>query len=370
MNRTALINGTILSLLTVTSLSGQSACPPIGDPGTKTATISLRTTDGSCDLSSGGFLKQWSTYKAHFRATVTGGCTTRKQECSGLPPVCACVVSASYLRNLGTTYLFDSAQGSTPFAAIAAASNVQSIDTTVPTGTSSTGSSWLASVLGEHTFTSNTGWNQTPCMLEPATFTSDQPFMANVVACKPEWWMLAGTTEPLHVPAGDIYLYIPPNMWTQLSGPASAAATDWNNAFGGTITVHVTQNDCGTNGDCIKVREDNSSSGCAALSGPTGGWDHTTGLVQSYQYLSLPTDSRAWTNRSADRLKRTIAHELGHAFGLNEYASSCAVGKSVMAPTSDPACTSTTGMVLSPTPSDILPAKSTYGNRVRSVCGF
>lgn len=370
MNRYAWLNLTIIGALSSASLSGQSACPPVGFPGTKTATISLKTSDGACTLTSGGFVKEWGIYKAHFQATVTGGCDTFVLQCVGLPPVCTCVPSASWLRTIGTTYLYDLLQGSTPFGAIAANSNVQSIDTTIPSGTTSTGVNWMPTIVGGHSITSSTGWNQTPCNLSPPTFTQDQTFTANVVACKPEWWMLAGTAEPLHAPTGDVYIYIPTSMWDQLSGPATAAADDWTNALGGTVTFHVVTADCGTGGDCIKIREDNNYAGCAEMSGPTGSWDHTTGVVQSFRYLSLPTDSRAWTLRSADRLKRTISHELGHALGLKEYASTCGVGKSVMAPTTDPVCQSTTGMTFTPTASDYLPVRSTYGNRVRSVCGF
>lgn len=159
----------LLVLLAAVSFGRQNACPNVGDPGTKTAAVFIKSTNGACSLTSGGFVKSWTSYKAHFQATVTGGCVTYAQQCVGLPPQCTCVQTGSYLRTIGGTYLYDLKQGSTYFGVIQPTSQgtVQHIDTTVPTGTQSTGVSWLPTVLGQHSITSNSGWNATPCNLTP-----------------------------------------------------------------------------------------------------------------------------------------------------------------------------------------------------------
>ena len=358
-------------------LSGQDACPWIGDPGSKTATISVDKQGGACAATNGGFVKASTQYKVHFSATVTGSCQVRSQQCSGIPPVCGCVNGQLYLRSLGSTYLSDPLVSVPPFGSIAPNTNVQSLDTRPPTGTASTGVSWTPTIEGQHTITSSTGWNATPCNLTPTTFSADQSFVANVVACKPLWMVLVNVV--LHAPPGDVYIYIPSGMWNQLHGPAEAAANDWNTILNGIVTFHVTQTDCGSGGDCLKVQEDNafSAGACAGLSPPSN-WDHVTGVNQDVRFINLPTSPswRDWKIRSDDRLKRSIAHELGHALGLNDYESACGIDKALMAPIpgswpESQKCTSTSGMALAAKPSDILPTlQSTYGNGIRSICGF
>ena len=91
----------------------------------------------------------------------------------------------------------------------------------------------------------------------------------------------------------------------------------------------------------------------------------------------VKTVGNYWPYATQNRLRRTIGHELAHGLGLSH--NSCSIADSVMSipsvprdfPTVFAACTSDTGMSVSPTPSDVLPTlKSTYGNHVQTVCGF
>jgi hypothetical protein len=120
-----------------------------------------------------------------------------------------------------------------PFGSVSPANafTIQSLDTRVPTGTPNTGVSASIATAGQYTITSDTGWNATPCNLIP-TLIHAPPFVVNVVACKPVWNINPNPTTPnvMHVPQGNITLYIPPNFWSTLvgaggGGPAVLAST-------------------------------------------------------------------------------------------------------------------------------------------------
>jgi hypothetical protein len=353
----------------------QDACPDIPNAGTKTAAIYMEKWNRTCQVANGGFVKAATMYRVHIDATVTGGCTVMVQECSGLPPVCNCVPGGSYLRNLGTTWFYDPVSWTTPFGSIVAAQNVQDIDSRVPTGTTSTGVSWSTNVQGLHTIESVTGWNATPCMLGPTTFGTDDPFEVKVLACQPNW-----LSE--HVPATTVRLYIPPGLWDTLVGPsdnlaASQAVGDWNDVLGGTgVTIQITDQPCGTGGDCINMSTVSPTvlgNGCADF---TAG-QAVSGVISAASSMRLGDTYVA--NATQARLRRTIAHELAHALGMHH--NSCNLASSLMsAPTVCPygcqftsvyqACTQDTGMVTTPTPTDFFPVQPTYGIGDKTLCGF
>jgi hypothetical protein len=102
--------------------------------------------------------------------------------------------------------------------------------------------------------------------------------------------------------------------------------------------------------------------GCAEFD--RGSAPATTGEINSTSTIILPPD---WSSRSDDRLHRTFAHELGHSLGLRD--NSGATSNSVMSLAPD--CSSTTGLTLSPTLTDVLPVTSpTYAQNSRKACGF
>jgi hypothetical protein len=289
--------------------------------------------------------------------------------------VCGCVNSATYHRNIGTTFLWDSAISATNyFGTIGASLNVQHVDTTVPTGTSSTGVSWSASQLGTHVITSNTGWNQTPCNLNPATFASDHSFTAHSMVCKPEWYTGGTPAVNYHAPpSGEIKIVIPSAAFEDARGPAEQAAADWGAALGRTITVQPGYATCVASDPlCIGFLDDhgtrqNDPPGCASFDPATyatnGEWRGTTNIRFEPN----------WTGGHSDNLQHTIAHELGHYFGLwNRLHSSCAYTDTVMGPVSCYASQAPpTGTALGPTPSDASALlNSTYGTQVRSICGW
>lgn len=183
----------------------------------------------------------------------------------------------------------------------------------------------------------------------------------NVVACTVGWWILqsppAGRTY--HLPITAIEVYIPGTM-SDLYGPADQAMADWTAALTNTgVSISRVLQPCGSGGACVNVVEGSVASGCAQSE--TGTSD-TNGVATSPSTIKLPS---AWTTRTGDRNRRTIAHELGHLLGLGD--NSCSSTNSVMGPL---ACDATTGFSLLPTLTDKLPTtSSTYGNGVQKTCG-
>jgi hypothetical protein len=230
---------------------------------------------------------------------------------------------------------------------------------------------------GEHRFTFQTTVSATGCNFPTSSGITE--LFTNAVTCKPIWWRHPVSGKIFRVPPTAVHVYINPSMWEQLAGPAMDAANDWNAKLAGTgVTFEIVNYDCGGptgGGDCAIVQEGDVAGGCAETLGPDM-WDGSTGVRTTPGYIVLPTNvDRYWRNRSADRLKRTMSHELGHLLGLGDYDDACqtSANKAIMAPVSDPTCTSTTGMVLAPNLNDSLPTKTTYrypSNPVTRVCGF
>jgi hypothetical protein len=272
--------------------------------------------DKSCQVTNGGYVKSWTQYRVHFATAVTGSCQTVVLQCSGLPPVCNCVNSFYYLRTLGTTYLSDPLVSS-PFGAVSPQGQVQSLDTRIPSGTTSTGVSWLATQLGQHTITSNTGWNTTTCNLSPATFPADQPLVVNVVSCEPKWYKAFNPPVTVHLPATTISVYIPPGLWGTLVGPnndraAVLAVNDWNTALAGTgLTLQIVDQPCGSGPNCIFVGTTPTANlGTACASFTPSSISPTSGEIGGYSDIKLGEDY--WAVATQVRLRRTMAHELAH----------------------------------------------------------
>lgn len=337
----------------------------------------------ACELADGGFLKKQESgtapaaYRIHFKATVTGGCQTQTRICGGFPTVCsACFNSTYYVRNLGTSSVFDN---TVLFGYVAAnAGYPQHYDTSVPVGTLGTGWTWKPLSEGTHTFDGLIRTNATPCYLQP-TQSWATPFEANVIACKPAWWEhpLSGLT--FHAPPGRLNVWVPSLMRDQLEVPTRNAIAAWNTALQGVAYFEWLEDpiqDCGSGGDCIKIEERLTADGCAGTESPEL-WD-ANGVVTVARRVFLPTTppDRDWRQRSSDRLTRTMLHELGHTLGLGDFELPCTLAQALMGsatsgiPESEK-CKSMQNVTLSPMPSDVLPTLgSTYGNGVKSTCGF
>lgn len=94
--------------------------------------------------------------------------------------------------------------------------------------------------------------------------------------------------------------------------------------------------------------------------------DPTTGLITGNMELRLHTD---WANFSAQGLRRTFAHELGHFVGMdNLNPAHCAVDDAVMQDQFN--CESAT-VLNQPNLNDTLPVNNTvYGGKTKAACGW
>jgi hypothetical protein len=161
----------------------------------------------------------------------------------------------------------------------------------------------------------------TNCSMTPAE--KIQTFAVHVMACKPEWFTDASPGAPgtinYHGPAsGTIIIRIPSAAFEDARGPAAAAAADWATALGRTINVEPGYGTCTVNDPlCIGFLNDHgtrigdlpgtcASFDTASYNPSTGVWTGTTNVRFENQ----------WTGGHADNLRETIAHELGHYFGL------------------------------------------------------
>lgn len=91
-----------------------------------------------------------------------------------------------------------------------------------------------------------------------------------------------------------------------------------------------------------------------------------TGINVQPAVIKFPSGANT---RTADRLQRSVAHELGHLLGLQDQATGCSGTDSVMATVV--ACDQTSGFSVTPGPNNSLPVnKTSYGNGSKISCGF
>jgi hypothetical protein len=353
----------LMSVLFSTRAFGQS-CPNVGSvPDPDVGGAYLVTSDGTCTLASGGYIKKQNTgtdaakYKVHFVATVTGGCQARVAQCSPLP--CQCIDSTYYVRNLGTSQV--QRNGAVLGNVAVLNSTVQHYDTFVPTGTGQQGWSWKPTTEGKFTYTSTIRTNATVCGLTP-TESAGTPFVANVVKCRPYYQTdPTDPTETIRLPQGPILIHVPGGQ-SDLVSAANAVAADYTSGLAGTgITVTRTDTPC-SGGNCVNVITGDTGPACARW---LGEWNSQGVITEST--VIYPTNH----GYASSTVRRYMAHELGHLLGLDDSEQAdCFASSSIMS-SGDPCGTEYTGDALSPQPSDFLPiANSVYGTLPRTVCGF
>lgn len=353
-------------------------CPVTTGDFSESADLQVRHAATSCVVPDGGFIRMATTYSLDVDANVTGWCHTYIYN-NG-----QCQASTLYNRTaIGSALKMNGASA----GLVSGNSNVQNYNTCgngncTPVNTLSNGPAWSSSTRGSYTYTaiSNTGGgtsgNGSQYCNMGINYSENHPVTVNVVGCNPVWYEPGNYNVVAHVPATSLSLYVPSAMWNKLAStsnsPAQKAAAEWTSALSGVgISVSVVNSSCGTGADCIEVTTGSVDQGACAnyvhgtpdLQAGAG-----TGVDQSPGLMTLPT---GYGSIDDYRLQRTIAHELGHAFGLNHFVSDtfCTKNTSVMAPVSD--CTSPTGLTATPSLNDTLPTtSSTYGNHEQTSCGF
>lgn len=115
--------------------------------------------------------------------------------------------------------------------------------------------------------------------------------------------------------------------------PAAQAVNDWNSNLAGTgVEFEIVDEPCGTAGDCIEMQTTaDTINGCADFT--PSSINLSTGAIPGQSAMRFP--AATWQDATDDRMRRSVAHELGA------------------------------------TTTDVLPVtKSTYGDQVRVSCGF
>lgn len=221
-----LLFGLIVGLLVTVSAHApapQLYCPPLPSITTQSAMLKVKKADNACTIADGGYVKTNTSYRLHIAVEITGDCGTSKSECSGLPVVCSCVPSITYIRTLQQSYL--RVNGTLRGSVAANPSNdptIQNYDTETSTNTTSAGASWLTLSEGQFLYTSLTNALATPCNLEPTQFPHDQPVTMHAMACKPEWFTGGSPTVNFHgPPTGTVTIVVPSAAFEDARGPRS-----------------------------------------------------------------------------------------------------------------------------------------------------
>jgi hypothetical protein len=355
MKHTRLFAHFAFSLALMTGTSFGQLCPPTPTPpGPNEGGAFLQTTSSpTCTLEEGGYVKKQpsggsAAYRIHFKATVSGSCQTRIPVLVGSSWVC--VNYQNQLRDLGTSRIFQGLP--TAMANIAAQGSVQHYDTSVPTGTTQTGSNWYATSEGAFTFTSLIKTNATTCNFQP-TESPGTPFVANVVKCKP----LQG--QQFFPPSGDpVQVYVP---YSWAYGAFDHAISQWNSAGLGVTMTRVTSPCSGPR--CVNVVGGTPPGGHCGWA--TAASDGSRQITSNATVTIYPEELQYNENR----LRRTATHELGHFLDLANY--DCASEADAIMEDAFGSCVSSVPVETNLQPSDKLPAQqSAYGSRPWDTCGF
>jgi hypothetical protein len=258
---------------------------------------------------------------------------------------------------------------------------LQSIDSSVPGSTNGPFLFWLTAE-GVHDFRESVATAPTACSIQP-TNHSESHRPVNVMECKPEWFTRQDSQgNPIpgsanyHAPPGPITIIIPAGF-EAAEAAARAAAAAWAAALNIVINVNMGGTCSIGSGTCVTMSGDHGTLptdiGCASFRGAGSTSDGTWNDTGTIRLMST------WQDAHPNRLQHTIAHELGHYFGLwNRVDPSCAGPSTIMnggAGAPGGGCNSSSvpdpAYPLGPTAADIAALKNgTYGQHNRTICGW
>ncbi len=185
------------------------------------------------------------------------------------------------------------------------------------------------SYVGTTKFSFQSGLNATNCNISPR-YGPLKTLSINVVKCLPKFWMTERGLE--HVQAGPVTIYVPPELaGTSVDLAAGHARDVWNTRlhdYGNPVTISLSYFECSGPG-CIHLEEGppppNSPSNCGETWSAA---DSSQGAWQSPAHVRVRETWSSWTDQTF--LDWLLAHEMGHALGLDE--NNCPLASSLMGP--------------------------------------
>jgi hypothetical protein len=197
------------------------------------------------------------------------------------------------------------------------------------------------------------------CNMSGFQFPEEDPITVNVLKCEPKW-ALDSNNNIMRIDTSDtIDVYLPPGM-AAAGTELAAALADWENRVG--VEFLIVSAPCSGN-SCINI----AATPLDSCGYAPGGVTNANGIRVGASTLQLDVD---WSAYSAEGLRRTFVHELGHLFGLADSASAptCAIADAAM---QDQFNCGASGVMDDVTINDYLPVTNTaYGGGTRLTCGF
>ncbi len=355
-------------------------CPAETGGFSQQAVLTMKTADNSCTIPDGGYAKVNTQLRLHVQSQVGGWCQTYFRNPQGL-----CQQQTFYNRLAANSSL---RMDATVVGPVYGNLNVQNYNTCSVVGgqctlvnTISQGRTWLAHQsygLGPHVYTSvnltgggTIGSGAQYCNMALYQFPENNPITVNVVACAPNF------DEPTAFPdlinrlePSMIEIFLPAGL-SGLSGPLTTAVSLWNDVLGGAgePVLTVTSVACTAGPTCVTINaadlgvDEQGNPPCAATG---GNYNTSTGYLSSQIVITVDND---WYQAGESRLRRTLAHEIGHLLGL-DHPAPCTGPDSVMT-TGAYACNATGAVPDSPTLTDTTPVERTsYGGGTKVSCGF
>jgi hypothetical protein len=298
----------------------------------------------------------------------------RRQILSGWPPVCTVTYEADRTVNgifpkyfrpgstleylISPIYGKNPATGGTPYYTPV----LDSTDLAASTGPRS----YTPYYEGIHQLSVQATINTTTCNIQP-NLSAKPAVSIYAVKCLPKFESQQNpddTVVIVHLPENSqqtIKVYAPAGP---LTTAAQAAVNAWNSALqanGINVTMQLGACAVADQAYCVRVQEEATSDfGCAQI---IHHGDPSTGVTDSSPLIRVPDDS--WDQQYLNFL---LAHELGHAVGLDE--NDCAADKTVMWGGVSPCGQFPTGTpAVMPTASDAVAAAMTpYRNGTTATC--
>ncbi len=331
-------------------------CPAVTGGFSQQAVLTMKTADNSCTIPDGGYAKVNTQLRLHVQSQVGGWCQTYFRNPQGF-----CQQQAFYNRLAANSSL---RMDATVVGPVYGNLSVQNYNTCAEVdglctqvNTLYNGRTWLAHQsygLGPHVYASinltgggTVGSGAQFCNMSGFQFPEEDPITVNVLKCKPEW-ILDSNDNIARIDTSDtIAVYLPPGM--AAAGTALAAAlADWENRVG--VEFLLVGAPCSGNG-CINIAATPLAS-CGFVPFQA---TNANGILIGGSTLQLDDN---WNSFTAEGLRRTFVHELGHLFGLGNYASAPTCGVSDAAMQDQFNCTAS-GVMDDVTPNDFIPVTNT-----------